>query len=114
MPLAKEVKAIDSTDIGGADLEVEINQEEDSKTAGDSETEQAETQDEEESDDSDSYQLVRDRAKRVSKPTQRYGFTNLISQALSAFTEPTEDEAETYHEATKSKDKEKWLHAMRE
>lgn len=44
----------------------------------------------------------------------RYGFADLISQALSAFTELTKDEPETYHEAMKSKDKEKWLQTMRE
>lgn len=114
MPLPNDIKATDSTDKGGADLEVKINQGKDCKTAGDSETEQVETQGLEESDESDSYQLVTNRAKRVSKPKQRYSFADLISHALSTFLETPENEPETYHEAMKDKDKEKWLQAMRD
>lgn len=93
---------------------MEFNQEEDSESAGDFETKQVKNQDEEQSDDSDSYQLMRDRARRISKPTQRYGYADLISHSLSTFLEKTESEPETYHEAMKNRDKEKWLQAIRD
>lgn len=83
MPLGKDFKPTDPTNKGGADLEVE-------------------PQDEEESDDSDSYQLVRDRTRRVSKPTQRYGYADLINYALSTFFETTEVEPDTCNEAMKA------------
>lgn len=47
MPLAKDSKVANSTNKDGADLEVEFNQDEDTKPAEESMTEQAQYQDEE-------------------------------------------------------------------
>lgn len=57
---------------------------------------------------------MRDRARRISKPTQRYGYVYLINYALSTFLKKTEIEPETYHEAMKNRDKEKWLQTVKD
>ena len=63
------------------------------------------------------YQLVRDRVKRVSKPTQRYGFsalTDMLAYAFLVATEVMKTEPETYEEAINCKESKNWVAAMKE
>ena len=62
----------------------------------------------------DSYQLVRDRKRRVIRPPKRYAVTNLIAYALTAAKEINEEELRTYKEPMNSKDKLKWKKVMNE
>ena len=61
----------------------------------------------------DNYQLARDRKKRVVKLPKRYGIAYLISYALMVVDEITGEEPETYKQAMNSRDKLKWLSAMK-
>ena len=59
------------------------------------------------------YQLVRDRTRRVPKPTQRE-ITYLIAYALMTATELDKHEPSTYEEAVECKDSKLWIAAMKE
>ena len=50
------------------------------------------------------YQMVRDRAKRVIKPTKRYGHANIICYALNDVEEIQNSESKTVREAIESED----------
>ena len=83
---------------------------------------QAEHQDDIENDEHaeqhiEDYQSVRDRVKRVSKPTQRYCFSSLTDMLAYAFllvAEVMKTEPETYEEAINSKESKNWVAAMKE
>ena len=63
------------------------------------------------------YQLVRDRARRESKPTQRYGFTaytDLLAYAFMTAIEINKEEPATYQEAISCKHSREWINAMKE
>ena len=78
--------------------------------------EQPEQETESVSDQSDlqEYNLTRDRARRVIKPPDKYGFADLISYALTVGSELEISEPSTYQAALKSQDKNQWLAAMQE
>ena len=61
-----------------------------------------------------SYNLVRDRQKRVIKPPQRYGHAELTAFALTVAEEIVELDPRSYQEAMGSKEADKWLLAMQE
>ncbi|XP_024026147.1 uncharacterized protein LOC112092973 [Morus notabilis] len=65
----------------------------------------------------DDYVLVRDRSKRVSKPTQRYGFSAYSDPLAYAFTTTMnidKHEPESYKEAVSCKEASMWIKAMKE
>ncbi|KAH9782268.1 hypothetical protein KPL71_008823 [Citrus sinensis] len=61
-----------------------------------------------------SYQLVRDRERRVIRPPKRYAHADLIAFALTAAHELDTDEPKTYSEAVKGNESEKWKAVMDE
>ena len=80
-------------------------------------TDQAKTGDNEElgtQHDLSSYQLVRDRAKRVIKPTKRYDHADIICYTLNVAEEIQNSEPKTWREAIESEDSQLWLQAMNE
>ncbi|WVZ06123.1 hypothetical protein V8G54_019469 [Vigna mungo] len=61
------------------------------------------------------YQLVRDRERRISKPTKRFGEVDLICYALNAAEDLNRsDESRSYKEALDSSDRHLWQGAMEE
>ncbi|WVZ13024.1 hypothetical protein V8G54_017554 [Vigna mungo] len=61
------------------------------------------------------YQLVRDRERRISKPTKRFGEADLICYALNAAEDLNRsDEPRSYKEALDSSDQHLWQVAMEE
>ncbi|WVZ03280.1 hypothetical protein V8G54_024086 [Vigna mungo] len=61
------------------------------------------------------YQLVRDRERRISKPTKRFGEADLICYALNAAKDLERlDEPRSYKEALDSSDRHLWQGAMEE
>ncbi|WVZ00077.1 hypothetical protein V8G54_026146 [Vigna mungo] len=61
------------------------------------------------------YQLVRDRERRISKPTKRFGEADLICYALNAAEDLNRsDEPRSYKEALDSSDRHLWQGAMEE
>ncbi|WVZ12067.1 hypothetical protein V8G54_016597 [Vigna mungo] len=61
------------------------------------------------------YQLVRDRERRISKPTKRFGEADLICYALNAAEDLNRsDEPRSYKEALDSNDRHLWQGAMEE
>ncbi|WVZ11552.1 hypothetical protein V8G54_016082 [Vigna mungo] len=61
------------------------------------------------------YQLVRDRERRISKPTKRFGEVDLICYALNAAEDLNRsDEPRSYKEALDSSDRHLWQGAMEE
>ena len=54
--------------------------------------------------DLSNYQLTRDREKRVTKPTKRYGHADIICYALSVAEEIQNSEPRTWREAIESED----------
>ena len=54
--------------------------------------------------DLSNYQLVRDRAKRVIKPTKRYDHADIICYALNVVEEIQNSEPKTWREAIESED----------
>lgn len=62
----------------------------------------------------ENYQLARDREIRVKMVPRRYGIVDLISYALAAADKVNREEPVKYKEAMSSKDKCKWLAAMKE
>ena len=60
------------------------------------------------------YNLARDRQRRVIRPPQRFGHANLNCYALNIAEEVEYEEPKSYKKACKSKDKALWLQAMNE
>ena len=54
------------------------------------------------------YNVARDRQRRVSRPPVRYGYSDLVSYALSSVVAEIGEEPLSYDEAVKSKDFLKW------
>ncbi|KAL3623657.1 hypothetical protein CASFOL_032473 [Castilleja foliolosa] len=106
MPL-KMNQPLNSLSKGDSKVEVELRQEEKINQQPEDE-EETENQNSDQSSDND-YQLVRDREKRTVKPTQRYGYADLIAYALSA---ECTSEPDTFEEAIHCKERDKWLKAM--
>lgn len=75
------------------------------------EVEEAEVTDKVEETDND-YMLERDGSIRVIKPSQRLGYTDLITYALISGSEVLYEEPIDYKEVMKSQNKNKWLKAM--
>lgn len=61
-----------------------------------------------------SYQLARDRKRRVIHPPARFNDSELLVFAFTIAEQITHEEPKTYKEAINSKDKIKWLEAMEE
>ncbi|KAH9801673.1 hypothetical protein KPL71_001112 [Citrus sinensis] len=61
-----------------------------------------------------SYQLVRDREKRITRPPKKYAYADLIAFALTAAHKLDTDEPKTYSEAVNRDDSGKWKAAMDE
>jgi len=64
--------------------------------------------------DLSNYQLVRDRAKRVIKPTKRYSHADIICYFLNVAEEIQNSKPKTLREAIESEDNQLWLQAMNE
>ena len=62
----------------------------------------------------ETYNLARDRQRRMIRPPQRFGHADLICYALNTAEEVEHEEPKSYKEAIKSKDKTLWLEAMKE
>lgn len=62
----------------------------------------------------DTYQLARDREKRIIRPPRKYIVLDLIAYALSAAHEINDDEPRTYLEVMTSKNRLNWERAMDE
>ncbi|KAH9648835.1 hypothetical protein KPL70_025759 [Citrus sinensis] len=110
----KPPKAIISRDVVFNEAELQKR-----RTIVESETEaeknMSESEAESEDDQGDrSYQLVRDRERRVIRPPMRYAHADLIAFALTAAHELDTDEPKTYSEAVKGNESEKWKAAMDE
>ena len=60
------------------------------------------------------YQLTKDRDRRVINLPKRYGIADMISYAISVAEELIGEELINYKQAMSSKDREKWLGAMKE
>ena len=60
------------------------------------------------------YQLARDRDRREIRPPSRYSFADLVFTALVAAQEVQVVEPGSYIDAVRSKDKSKWVEAMKE
>lgn len=58
------------------------------------------------------YMLAKDREKKQAKPTQRYGFAELIAFALNLAKDIEQHEPLTYVGAMKSSQKREWMQAM--
>lgn len=63
-------------------------------------------------DNLESYQLARDRKRRIIKPPQRLGHADLISYAFSIASQFQDDEPINLKEAMNSNDKDQWYKAM--
>ncbi|KAH9765484.1 hypothetical protein KPL70_001889 [Citrus sinensis] len=118
----KPPKAIISRDVVFNEAEFEV---ESSTTAAkrrtivesESEAEKNMSESEVESEDDQgdrSYQLVRDRERRIIRLPKRYAHADLIAFALTATHELDTDEPKTYSEAVKRNESEKWKAAMNE
>ena len=59
------------------------------------------------------YSVARDRQPRNCRPPQRYGYSDLVTYALTSAAKTIGEEPLTYEEAMSSKDANKWLEAMR-
>ena len=60
------------------------------------------------------YQLTHDRSRREVRPSNRYGFTNMVYYALIVAKEINVLEPITYHQAITSKYSSKWISAMQD
>ena len=60
------------------------------------------------------YNLARDRQRRMIRPPQRFGHADMICYALNTAEEVEHEEPKSYKEAIKSKEKTLWLEAMKE
>lgn len=59
-----------------------------------------------------SYQLARDRERRIIQPPARYNEADFATFALTYFEENLSPELNTFNQAMNSENKEKWLEAM--
>ncbi|KZV37190.1 hypothetical protein F511_15110 [Dorcoceras hygrometricum] len=92
------------------EVELPVNQ---SETEGGAQSELS-GHDTEEETGVDDYQLTRDRQRRAAKPTQRYGYADLITFALNVASDVDKEEPATVSEALNSQEREKWQRAMEE
>ena len=60
------------------------------------------------------YNLARDRQRRMIRPPQRFGHADMICYAVNTAEEVEHEEPKSYKEAIKSKEKTLWLEAMKE
>lgn len=91
--------------------DTDINQEQDSCMEDYGEADQ-----EIETTSTNNYQLVRDRSNRVSKPTQRHGFSayiDLLAYAFMSAVELDRKEPTSYTESMKCQDSKLWMAAIK-
>lgn len=60
----------------------------------------------------DSYQLAKDRTRRVIRPPTRYSYADLVFTALISVQETKTPEPTSFETTSMSKDRDKWLNAM--
>ena len=60
------------------------------------------------------YNLARERQRRIIRPPQRFGHADLICYALNTTEEVEHEEPKSHKKAIKSKEKALWLEAMNE
>lgn len=114
IPLIYEINHGDFSDLGGAEMETERDQEADNNTEDKEQAESSEDEEYQGNNHLENYQLARDRERRVTKKPSRFEESNMVGFALMVTEDGGFPEPSCFGEAMRDKDWRLWKEAMDE